>query len=189
MNKRVTQAAFARICDVNRSTVSRWIKNGRIERGDDGLIDAAAAHKMREATESPLPHHQARKVQIETEKAAGETEHGKGESDDRPRADEIGRRLKYATMKEREAKAEMAEMERDRQAGDLVDRSDIDFVLEDFGQTLRGMLEGLPDRLSPALAAHRGDVAKIHSDLEGVARDLLNEISGHTSRRMDAMKG
>ena len=55
MKKRVTQAEFARICGVNRSTVSKWIKNQRIQADENGLIDPVAASAMREATESPMP--------------------------------------------------------------------------------------------------------------------------------------
>jgi hypothetical protein len=62
---RVTQAEFARLSGVNRSTVHRWIQNGRIETDAHGLIDPDTAARMREATESPLPHHQARKAQFD----------------------------------------------------------------------------------------------------------------------------
>ena len=61
--KRVTQAEFARLAGVNRSTVTRWLQNGRIQADPSRLIDPDAALKMRAATESPLPHHQARKEQ------------------------------------------------------------------------------------------------------------------------------
>ena len=62
---RVTQAEFARLAGVNRSTVHRWIQNGRIEADAHGLIDPDAAARMRDATESPMPHHQARKAQFD----------------------------------------------------------------------------------------------------------------------------
>jgi hypothetical protein len=65
----VTRAEYARHAGVNRSTVTRWIEAGRIPSRPDGLIDQAQADQMRDVTESPLPHHQARKAQIETEKA------------------------------------------------------------------------------------------------------------------------
>ena len=72
---RVTQAEFARICGVNRSTVHRWIENGRIETDAQGLIDPEAATRMKEATSSPLPHHEARKAQFDAQRAAGMDNH------------------------------------------------------------------------------------------------------------------
>ena len=78
MTARVTQAEFARITGVNRSTVHRWIQNGRIEVDAQGLIDPGAAARMRDATESPLPHHQARKAQFDEARAGqGPTPAGK----------------------------------------------------------------------------------------------------------------
>ena len=64
MSKLVTQAEFARMCGVNRSTVHKWIGAGRIQTEPSGLIDPEAAARMRDATESPMPHHQARKAQF-----------------------------------------------------------------------------------------------------------------------------
>lgn len=194
--KRVTQAEFARLCRVNRSTVNRWLKNGRIEADAQGLIDPDAAHRMRDLTESPLPHHQARKAQFDEAREgvgqggaekiaqAAAQEDESGEADDPAN---VSHRLKLATAREREARAAIAAMERDKMAGSLVERAEVDFVLADFGSTLRGLVEGLPDRLSPTLAAHRGDVGGIHKDLEDAAHDLLTEISDHMKRKMEGM--
>lgn len=200
--KRLTQAEFARLCRVNRSTVNRWLKNGRIEADAQGLIDPDAAHKMRDLTESPLPHHQARKAQFDEAREgvgqggaekiapAAAQDDESGEADDPDHADapaNVSHRLKLATAREREARAAIAAMERDKMAGSLVERAEVDFVLADFGSTLRGLVEGLPDRMSPTLAAHRGDVGGIHKDLEDAAHDLLTEISDHMKRKMEAV--
>lgn len=197
--KRVTQAEFARLCRVNRSTVNRWIKNGRIEADAQGLIDPDAAHTMRDLTESPLPHHQARKAQFDEARQgvgqggaekiaqAATTPSPAPSMEALPAAEKIGLRLKFATMKEREARAAIAAMEQDKMAGSLVERAEMDYVLADFGSTLRGLLEGLPDRLAPSLASHRGDVSAIHRDLEDTAHALLTEISEHMKRKMEAV--
>ncbi|MFE8034374.1 helix-turn-helix domain-containing protein [Thiohalocapsa marina] len=73
MSERITRAEFARRAGVNKSTVTRWIENGRITIGADGLLDEAEAHSQRAASESPAPHHQARKAQLELEKASNPT--------------------------------------------------------------------------------------------------------------------
>ena len=157
MSERIRQAEFARRCDVGRSTVCKWVKAGRVILGEDGLLDADDAMRMRETTESPLPHHQARKEQIEQEKAEKATLNRPENMDMLPAAEKISLKLKYATMKEREARADVAAMERDKMAGSLVDRKDVDFVLQDFGNTLRGLLESMPDQLTAELSGYRGD--------------------------------
>jgi len=73
MSERITRAEFARRAGVNKSTVTRWIENARITIGADGLLDEAEAHRQRAASESPAPHHQARKAQLELEKAPNPT--------------------------------------------------------------------------------------------------------------------
>lgn len=73
MSERITRAEFARRAGVNKSTVTRWIESGRITIGPDGLIDEAEAHSQRAASESPAPHHQARKAQLELAKAPNPT--------------------------------------------------------------------------------------------------------------------
>ena len=206
MSKLVTQAEFARMCGVNRSTVHKWIGAGRIQTEPSGLIDPEAAMRMRDATESPMAHHQARKAQFEQGRIGGDE--GQAEKN-APRADfggqatvatvaatieatddmlDLGARLKLETWKLQKAKAERENMELDKLAGSLVERAEVDYVLADFGLTLRGLLEGLPDRLSGALAAHRGDVNAIHKALDDTAHDLLTEMSDLMKRKMEGLQ-
>lgn len=201
--KHITQAEFARLMGVNRSTVTRWLQNDRMQAEANGLIDPEAAKRQLDATESPLPHHQARKAQFVEASAAQDTKnanerefdpvsggatasatHGNN-TDVRTQAENLGTALKLETYKLQKAKAELANMEVDKQAGLLVERAEVDFVLADFGNTLRGLLEGLPDRLAPAISRHRGDVNAIHAELESTAADLLNQISEQMKRKME----
>lgn len=190
----VKPSEFARICGVNRSTVTRWIQNGRIEPAENGLIDSEQAAKMREETESPMPHHQARKAQFDEARASVDTDQAKQidpdvkakAAADKKQASEssnVSTQLKLETWRLQKAKAEMAALEVDKMAGTLVERSEVDFVLAEFGNTLRGLLEGMPDRLAGQISAHRGDTAKIHKDLEDAAFDLLSEISQLMQRK------
>ena len=193
MTRRVTQAEFARIMGVNRSTVRRWVLNGRITLGADKRLDPEAAKKQLELTESAAPHHQARKAQIEAEKKAKRRQQSKQPkaAEEKPPADaaDVALRLKLAMTREREAKAAMAEMEQARKAGELVRREDVDFVLSDFGATLRQLLEGMADRLAAELAGHGGDTAAIHTSLEQTARDMLEEMSAHMARKKTQFGG
>lgn len=191
----VKPSEFARICGVNRSTVTRWIQNGRIALAENGLIDSEQAALMREETESPMPHHQARKAQFEEARVANGKPESKQidpgaiakETADQKQQSEstnVSTALKLETWRLQKAKAEMAALEVDKMAGTLIERSEVDFVLTEFGSTLRGLLEGLPDRMAGQLAAHRGDATKIHKDLEDAAFDLLSEISQLMQRKI-----
>jgi len=205
----VTQAEFSRICGVNRSTVHRWISSGRIEVDAQGLIDPVSAERMRRATESPMPHHQARLAQFEEgrggvdttqgektpqreswQELGGKTEGATGRAtggNTEPGAERLGIALKLETYKLQKAKAEMANLELDQKAGTLVERAEMDFVLAEFGSAVRGLIESMPDRLSPSIARHRGDVNAVHAELESYVADLLTEISDQMKRKQEAI--
>lgn len=196
--KRVTQAEFARLCGVNRSTVSRWLHNGRISADEHGRIDPVAAQRMREATESPLPHHQARKAQFDEARVTADAGEGAGDAPDASGdADAdgeglgtmgtLGEQLKRVTVQVQRHKAELLAIEIDKAAGALVELAEVQYVLGDFGATLRGLLEGLPDRLSGEIAAHQGDVNAIHKALEDAGREMLLAITGQMERRVEGL--
>lgn len=186
MEKLMTRNQFIEAMRVNKSTVSRWISNGRISINQDGLIDYNAALRSLSATESLQPHHQANIARIEQEKAQSQNQM-LDETDQLEGKEEISMRYKRAMAKEREAKAELAAMERDQQAGILVERSEVDFVMRDIGITLRSALESMPDRIASTLAAHRGDVNAIHADLDDAIHTLLTEVSEHMRRSAERM--
>jgi len=189
VSRRVTRAELARHLKVNRATVTKWVKAGRLKLGADGRVDLEDALRQLETSESPMPHHQARKAAWEAEKgshggkASQNPPQGAGEAVSVPNLSDVSLRLKIAAAREREAKAERAIMEAEQMAGNLVKREDVEYVLRDFGTTLRGLVEQLPDRLSAELAGHGGDVHAIHVSLEEAARDLLDEIAQAMQRK------
>lgn len=208
---KVTQAEFARICGVNRSTVSRWVAEGRIEADASGLIDPEAAKAMREATESPAPHHQARKAQFDEARKGQKTATGTFSAPDGTQGaseaakapetalnpqetattptglEKLGTALKLETYKLQKAKAERENMELDKLAGALVERAEVDFVLADLGNTMRSMLEGLPDRLASRIAALAGNVSFIHKMLEEAMHDTLSEMAANIKRKSEGL--
>lgn len=201
--KHVTQAEFARIMGVNRSTVNRWIENGRMQAEPNGLIDPEAGKRMLEATESPLPHHQARKAQFVEASAAQGTENSNqrefdpvsshatpsatagNNPDVRTQNENIGTALKLETYKLQKAKAELANMEVDKQAGLLVELAEVTFMMADYASANRGLVESMPDRLAQSISRHRGDVNAIHAELESFGADLLNKLADHLKRKME----
>lgn len=213
---RVTQAEFARMAGVNRSTVTRWLQNHRITTDAQGLIDPVEAQRMREATASPLPHHEARRAQFEalhaadpahglnpntpdvdaTPPATGATQGQNGPQarfsgadggQGMPQAEKLGMALKLETYKLQKSRAETAAVELDKLVGILVERSEVDYVLADFGNTLRSLLENLPNRLSGPLAALRGDTPAIHTALDEALRDVLHDMAAHLKRKMEGL--
>lgn len=171
---------FAKRLGINRSVLAKsrapeWL----VIEGKHVNVEASLANRA--AMASPAPHHQAQAARLADERGVGSA------PTDESRASahtEAGHRLRLATAKEREAKAELAAMERDKMAGLLVERSEVEFVLRDFGHSLRGLLENLPDRLAPVLAAHRGDVAALHASLQDAARDVQQEIAALMQRQI-----
>ena len=189
--RRVSPAEFARIANVNRSTVHRWGQNGRITIGPDGKIDLEAALRERSATESPEPRHQARKEQFDEQKAApGPMAPGLGEGISLGGGgvvERLGLMHKQAALKRLVAQAELANLELDRAAKALYERVDVDYVLHDFGVTLADKLNSLPDRYTSELAACRGDTAAIHKTLEDAAHNILAELNDHLNRQREAL--
>lgn len=196
---RVTQAEFARLCGVNRSTVSRWLQNGRISADEHGRIDPVAAQRMREATESPEPHHQARKAQFEEEREASMV--GRGEVDNSAAHSEaagmggagavasmerLGAALKFETLKLQRGKAELVAIEIDKAARTLVERAEVEFVLADVAETLRGLSDAFPSRHTPSVMAFvQGDANEVHRVLEEAMGQLLADMATVMRRRVD----
>lgn len=191
---RVNPAQFARLCGVNRSTVTRWLQNGRIVADHAGMIDPEAATRMRLATESPLPHHQARKAQFDEAREAAAAP-APASAAQEPAGDEgeftgmeaLGQQLKRATVDLQRHKAEQAAIEIDKAMGTLVEMSEVQYVLGDLGATLRSLLEGMPDRLAGEIAAHQGNTNAVHKALEDAAREMLLAISEQMSRRVGGL--
>jgi len=209
--KHVTQAEFARIQGVNKSTVTRWLRSGRMQAEPNGLIDPEAAQRMLDATGSPEPHHQARKAQFDEAKAAqgafsGQTQayppqtaqnapqspHAspatanatqRNPADSMPAAEKIGTALKLETYKLQKAKAETANVELDKMAGALCERAEVDYALADFGNTLRALLEAMPDRLASQLGTLRGDVSAMHKAIEEAMHDALASMAENMQRK------
>jgi hypothetical protein len=193
------KADFARRLGINKSTITRAAQAGRIVLTADGLVEVEASLKLwhdtkgtRDDVAARHAHDRGAEVpaaQPETAIAAatppGNAQPNSQQADNAGAlgADEIGRRLRIATMLEREAKAEEAAMAVDKAAGLLVERSEVEFILRDFGSTLRGLIDSLPDRLTSEVCSKGGDVVAVHATIEQAAQQLLAEISGHMARR------
>lgn len=183
-----SQAAFARRMEshlgrtVNRSTVSRWADAGRLVMVD-GKVDVEASLAQLGGTTGGRPDVADRHAQESGEKAtAGRT----GSDAPQPAADlsmEKARRVRaVAEARIKAAEAEIREMERDRTAGKLIDKEVVDFVLNDFGATLRSTMENFAGRMAPVVFPLT-TLEETHAALDEAAERVLEEISDAMKRR------
>lgn len=190
----ISQAEAARRLGVNRSTVMRWVRSGRLP-ADEGMVRMSDAARAARDSSGMGPHHQARKAVHEMERASRVRGGGRapvasaGEDVDAQSvalmgADEASARYKAALAREREIKAELAAMELDRQVGLLLDRQEVDFVLADLGNTLRIKLEQAEDVLTEAVLPLRGDAAAIRQAVRETLREVLDDLAELMKRRM-----
>lgn len=187
---RISQIELARKLNVNRSSVSRAVKNGRLTVGNDGLLDEDEARRQWYATQSPLPHHQANRARLDdlqTVKAQPETMGLSGP--DLGAAEKIGLRLKLATMKEREAKAEQANLDLDRAAKAVIDFPEVAYAFQHMGRVFAEKIGSLADRYTATVAANKGDIPGTHKSLDDASAEIQNEVADEFKLTADKLFG
>ena len=158
-------AAFARRIGVSASMVTKHKKNGRLVLDEKGRVIVAESIKRIAATADPS---HARKTQgAPASKSAG-AEKAAGESPEQAPAE---RSYLNARAKSEHFKAESAELEYRKAAGELMVAAEVVAALSDAATALRNRLESLPDTLAPQLAAEKD---------EQQIRALLAEYVEHT---------
>lgn len=188
-----TRADFARRMGWNRSSVTRAVKDGRVVL-DGELVDVDASLAKINALASPSAHHRAHAQQLVEERRAktAAAMHAlaplpaavadavsvpAGES-----IEELNRRLKKAEADKREHEADMARMERETMAGNLIAREDVEFALDDFGATLRSLMDNLADRLAPVVHPLQ-TIEETHAAINEAAQDVLQTMHEQLARR------
>lgn len=158
---KITQAELARRLKVSRGAVSKAVKGGRITPDDDGLFDPLEAElQWIENTRPSL------KRQSATTKTAKAGQHAYAQARARKEA----------------ALASMAELRLAQAKGDLIPKEDVDFVLNDFGVTIRGLLENMPDRLGPIILPMK-ELDSVSAAIAVAADEILMELSNTMERR------
>lgn len=201
----LTQAAFARLCKVNRSSVSRAVKRGRLVLTDGmvavpALADPAASLEERAlslwlTSASADPHHQARLQQLQEarEKKAALQQTAEGVADPRedmhaPQSMEsINLRIKRADAVKRENEARKSEIERLAMEGEYLLKEAVDYALRDHTAVLRRELENLADRLAPVV--HPLETAEeIHAAIGRAAEEVLKTLHHSMVQAKDAAR-
>ena len=187
-----SRADFARRMGWNRSSVTRAVQDGRVVL-IGGRVDVDASMEKINALASPSAHHRAHAQQLV------EDRHAKTQAAMRAYAppgektvvaesiEELNRRLKSAEAEKREHEADMARMERETMAGNLIAREDVEFALDDFGATLRSLMENLADRLAPVVHPLQS-IEETHAALSESAQDVLQTMHEQLQRRSNERK-
>lgn len=85
-----------------------------------------------------------------------------------------------------EANAKLKEKELAERTGALVPREDVDFVLNDYGATLRGLLENLADRLAPQVYP-LSTLEETHAVLVEAMENVQREMAETMKRRIEGL--
>ena len=170
---------------VARSTVTRWAEKGRIVMIGE-LVDVEASLALLAATQGSRFDVSDRHTVEHAEKIEGMAvvapANGIPEAAQEANLQEV--RLSRAVSESRikAAEAEMREMERDEMAKRLIRAEDVNFALDDFGATLRGLMDNLADRLAPILFPLQS-LEETHAALSDTAENILSEMSAALRRR------
>jgi len=181
----VTQAEFARIMGVARSTVSRtWKKAGRLVMAGDlvdvdasrqrlretsgGRDDVSARHAANRGAEIPVA--QPDEENAPAAKSAPPADTGKQPRGVESRAD--------AQARKESAAADLMEIELAQKRGDLIPKEDVDAALKAFGAAVRAALDVFPDQTAP-LVAPVIDMDEVHALLSESCRNVLAMVADH----------
>jgi hypothetical protein len=186
----LSQAEFARRAAVHRSTVTRWKQEGRLVLTDGGLVDADASLERIRATEGAAPMHMARReslAEARTERQAQPpAERGPASRPDPLEGlmggdvlSKLGLKTKYEALRKLQAEADRAQMQRDLERGDLIERKAVRKDMTDAVAVILNAAETLPDRLAPLLTG----VAE-QSTVRAILRDEVEQFLAQVSERL-----
>jgi hypothetical protein len=202
----VTMAAFARLIGHDRSHVTRLRQAERIVCTGSGratLVDVAASIALikqtsglrddvaaRHASARPAPMGQGGESP-RTQPAAPGSANVAASPDTPPEAPlgimEQARRDKLLAESRRvQASADREEMERDKLAGDLIAREDVDAAMKFVGATVRSEMEILPDQLAP-LVVPITSIEEAHTLIAEAGSNILVRLGEAIERQQAAL--
>lgn len=200
MSTTATQADFARLMGVNRSTVTRtWKQAGRLVMVGD-LVDVEASRARILATadlarSDVAERHAAERGAavgqgVETVKVgAGDTATARSEAlpPTTPAIDHIGNSYQAARAVKEKYAALSAKAEYERLIGDLLPRQDVNQALDDLVATIRSGLENLPHRAAGQLVGK--DYDAIIALLKQEVVDMMSEMHKSARQQLATLTG
>jgi len=94
----------------------------------------------------------------------------------------------FAESRRVAALADKEEMERDRLAGDLIAREDVDAAMKFIGASVRGLLDVFPDQVAP-LVAPVASMDECHALLTENCRNVLVGLGDAIKRQCATLDG
>ena len=196
-----SRADFARRLGWNRSSVTRAVQNGRVVLVGD-LVDVDASLSKIEALASPYAHHRAHAQQLDESRQAKAPTLGAVAAAMKALAplpeneagmplesiEQLNLRLKRAEANKREHEEAITRMDREERAGNLIAREDVEFALDDFGATLRSLMENWADRMAPVVHPLQS-IEETHAALAEAAQDVLQTVHDKLLRRAQERRG
>ena len=155
MSQHCTQAEFARLLGVAKSYVTKLKEHGRLVMTEDGKrVDVEASKARIAATADPGKDDVSAKWQNKPQPRQEDDEEGTPSYQD-------------ARAEKERYSAKMAKLEYEKAIGKLVDKADVQAVVEDVITQFRQGLENLPYRLASEL---------VGLDLDGIRAALKQEV-------------
>lgn len=171
--KAVTQAEFARLLGMNRSSVTRLKQAGRLVLTDDGLIDVDASRALMAETADP------NRDDVAARHAAT-----RGEETSPPPTAE-GEGYQAARAKKERYLAAQAQLDYERSAGKLVERAEVEAAISDLIITFGQALDNMPQTVAPLVIAK--DLDTIRATLRTEIRQLRVDLEKNCAARLQRL--
>lgn len=193
-----TRSDFAKRLGVHKSTVTRLAAAGRIVLTEDDLVDVEQSLALIEQTkgrrDDVAARHAAQRAAVMSEPqptdenatAARNPATADATAPQQAVMNDAARAKALAESRRVIAQADKEEMERDRIAGNLVAREDVDAAMKFIGATVRSLLDVLPDQVAP-LVAPVSDLAEVQQLLGEACRNVLVGLGEAIKRQQAAL--
>lgn len=186
-NSAVTQAEFARMNEVQKSTVTRWKAAGRLVMTPKGRVLVDESLRRLDETKGHRDDIAQRHAATRAQKRNGDGgSNGNGATP--PDGDEGGIHISAtetraaAQARKDSLAADKLEMEVAQMRRDLIPREDVDEALRFLGSAVRSALEVLADQQAPVLAPVQS-LDETHALLSEAARATLQSVADEMDRR------
>lgn len=181
------QIDFAELLGVARSYVTKLKADGRLVMTPEGLVDVEQSRDRISATADLNRDDVASRWAAQRDRAEApapdEPDAVKAPEVDTPAAGTFA----AARARKETAQAEIAEMERDKIRGLLIERPAIEAAIEDVMTTVRQALEQQPHRVAPMLVGH--DLDQIRATLKQENHSILSEMVRDFGKRIRQIAG
>jgi len=175
MTTTASLAEFARLLNVVPSYVTKLKQAGRLVLVDGKRVDVEASKARIQETESGQ-HERAREYQ--RKQRGNEPPADTGVLGEAP----AKQTRAYWDNRLAEANAKLKEKELAERDGTLVPLATVNFILKDYGATMRGMLENLADRLAPQVYPME-TLEETHAVLSEAMDEMQREMAETMERR------